>query len=418
MRLNPRNITRIKFSRFKKNAFTLWLIINLYVLKFATFIFKIFLKPSVLRKNKTILYFENFPIENSGYQYRAQKWCEKLNNYGYYAKVITTNYRKAQYDFEYMNVNRYLVKCMWMRFIQICKSRKYEFVIVRRELLLYNDYGNLFMDKFLLHFHPNAILDIDDDIAAAKKEPRILNGFMSRILEEHPSKFTETLNIYNSKIVVSSYLKKRIEKIIGNKKSKIHVIPTCVDYNKYNSKKYETKDFFTLGWIGGNQNYFLLDSLLPQLQKLKKRYNFELLVIGGNKYMRNVSFPIRFLNWNLNTEVNNILKIDIGLMPLEESDTSKGKGGFKLIQYMGLGIVSIASDVTINKEIVKHEKNSFLASGPQDWYNTIEKILLNKIDMAKMGKEAKKQISRKYSFDANIEKYLILFNLNAESTDI
>lgn len=362
------------------------------------------------KQKKTILYFENFPFENSGYQYRAFKWCEKLNNYGYKANIVTTNKRKSQYDFELMNMNNYLVKCMWIRFTQICKSRKYEFVIVRRELLLYNDYGNLFMDKFLLHFHPNAILDIDDDIAAAKKEPRSLNGFMSRILQEHPAKFTETLNIYNSKIVVSSYLKKRIEKITINKKSKIHVIPTCVDYYKYNSKKYESKATYTLGWIGGNQNYFLLDSLLPQLQKLNKKYNFELLVIGGNNYVRNVSFPLRFLKWNLNTEVDNILKIDVGLMPLKDSDTCKGKGGFKLIQYMGLGIVSIASDVTINKEIVKHEKNSYLASGPKEWYNIIEKILLNKVDIAKMGKEAKKQISSKYTFDANIEKYLNLFN--------
>lgn len=410
MQIILKNIITNKFRQFKQIAFTLWLFVNLYVVKCVIYILKIFLKPSASRKNKTVLYFENFPIENSGYQYRAQKWCKKLNNCDYNAKVVTTNYRKASYDFEFMNMNHYLVKSMWIRFVQICKSRKYEFVIVRRELLLYNDYGNLFMDKFLLHFHPNAILDIDDDIAAAKKEPRTLNGFISRILEEHPSKFTKTLNIYNSKIVVSSYLKKRIEKITGNKKLKIHVIPTCVDYNNYNSKKYETKDFFTLGWIGGNQNYFLLDSLLPQLQKLKKRYDFELLVIGGNKYMRDVSFPIRFLKWNLNTEVNNILKIDIGLMPLDESDASKGKGGFKLIQYMGLGIVSIASDVTINKEIVNHEKNAYLASGPKDWYNTIEKILLNKIDMAKMGREAKKQISSKYSFEANFEKYLNLFN--------
>ena len=37
-------------------------------------------------------------------------------------------------------------------------------------------------------------------------------------------------------------------------------------------------------------------------------------------------------------------------MPLENTYIGKGKCGFKLIQYMGLGIVSVASAITSNKE--------------------------------------------------------------------
>ena len=36
-------------------------------------------------------------------------------------------------------------------------------VIVRREILLYNDYGNLFFEKWMRKVHKNLLLDVDDD---------------------------------------------------------------------------------------------------------------------------------------------------------------------------------------------------------------------------------------------------------------
>ncbi len=406
MRIIPRNTIRIKFSRLKKIAFTLSLFVNLHVLKCIIYILKIFLKPAVSRKNNTILYFENFPIENSGYQYRAQKWCEKLNNYDYKAKVITTNYRKSKYDFEFMDINQYLIKSMWIRFFQICKSRKCEFVIVRRELLLYNDYGNLFMDKFLLHFHPSAILDIDDDIAATKKEPRIIKGIIPVLLQENGNKTITTLNMYKTLIVVSDYLKAYFKKFINSDHSKMVVIPTCVNYNEYSPKVYKQNNLITLGWIGGNQNYFLLDNILPVLDRLAENFKFKLLVIGGNQYLRETNFPIKFKKWSLNDEINAIREIDIGLMPLDNSDQSKGKGGFKLIQYMGMGVASVASNITVNKRIADNTKNSFLVESEDDWFNVLKKIMQCKYDLSEIGGEARKKILKAYTFDSNIDNYL------------
>ena len=36
------------------------------------------------------------------------------------------------------------------------------------------------MDKFLLFFHPNAILDIDDDLSASKEQPRKIKSFVGK----------------------------------------------------------------------------------------------------------------------------------------------------------------------------------------------------------------------------------------------
>jgi glycosyltransferase involved in cell wall biosynthesis len=93
-------------------------------------------------------------------------------------------------------------------------------------------------------------------------------------------------------------------------------------------------------------------------------------------------------------------------MPLDYSDESKGKGGFKLIQYMGLGIVSVAQDLTINKEIAKDGEYAFLAKDDADWYRIVNEILNGRINFEEMGRKAKKRIENSYTFNSNFDTYL------------
>lgn len=360
-------------------------------------------------KMKEILFLENFPIENGGYQYRAQKWADLLNYSGIECKVLTIFDEKK--DFEHAtpqkNLSSFLIVSLRKRFQQILYSRRFKTVIVRRELLLYNDYGNLFMDKFLLKLHPNAILDFDDDIAAAKNQPKKITSLYGKLLLEDGNKFNNTLRLYKRFIVASNYLKERVlQENPTLPPENILVIPTCVDYDKYPPKQYPvTIEKITFGWIGGDHNYPLLDTLLPVLNQLAQKYQFKLLVIGGTEYKRDSSFEIEFAPWSMETEVENIYRIDVGLMPVEDDLRGRGKGGFKLIQYMGLGIVSVASAVTINCEIVNHGVDSFLAHSLNDWKTILEMILEKKIDFQQVGKKAREKIEKHYTFKANWEKY-------------
>jgi glycosyltransferase involved in cell wall biosynthesis len=167
----------------------------------------------------------------------------------------------------------------------------------------------------------------------------------------------------------------------------------------------------TLGWIGGTQNYFLLDKLMPVLNELAQVFCFKLLVIGGESYKRDTKFDIEFVPWALNSEIENLKKIDIGLMPLNNDTRSKGKCGFKLIQYMGLGITSIASSITVNREIVDDEIDSFLVSSEDSWYIILNKILNEQVNLQGMGNNARKKINKNYTFKSNVNSYIAFLNL-------
>lgn len=378
---------------------------------------------TLLRKHKriqktpnSILFLENFPIENSGYQYRAKKWANLLNNKGINCEVLTILESKTEFDNALKNepFSKFMLQAIKIRYQQCLYAKKFETVIVRRELLFQNDYGNLFMEKFLLKIHPNVILDFDDDISAAKNQPKKITNFYGKLLLEDGDKFNNTLKLYNRFIVASNYLKQKVLAENPNiLEENILVIPTCVDYNQYQIKKYPQKiEQIVFGWIGGDHNYFLLDSLLPVLNKLAKDYDFKLIVIGGKKYEPNVNFEIEFITWTLATEVENLYKIDIGLMPLNDDARSRGKGGFKLIQYMGLGIVSVANAVTINKEIVDDKVNSFLVYSDEEWEEVFKEIFANNVDLQKMGGKAYEKVKNEYSFSGNKERYINFIKFN------
>lgn len=359
-------------------------------------------------KGDGILYLENFPVENSGYQYRAGKWAEKLSQKGIRCEIETIYSDK--HDFDICNSQKFLLVSMRKRFRQCLYARKFKTVIVRRELLQFNDYGNLFMDKFLLKIHPNVILDFDDDISAAKKQPREITTSYGKLLGENGNKFNDSLRLYHCFIVGSDYLKAKV--LSENKKvteENICVIPTCVDYDEYPSKVYDSnRDEVVLGWIGGNHNLHYLDMLVEPLNKLATDYQFKLVVVAGREYSNSVAkFRIENRNWSLDGEKDLIRSFDIGLMPIEDNAVGRGKCGFKLLQYMGLGIIGVATDVTINGEIIKDGENGFLVkSDNSNWYEVLKKVLDLRNNYAKLGQNSRASVKDNYSFNSNLNKYL------------
>ena len=364
--------------------------------------------PRLFSKKNSLLFIENFPIENAGYHYRAGKWANLLNEKNFTVKVKTLIENKEIFDAIGVSRFKYLIFLLFSiikKYYIICCSIGYERVIVRRELLFYNDYGNLFMLKFLLSIHPNAILDFDDDIGAAKREPRKIDSLFGKLLQENSSKFYTSLTLYKKFIVGSHFLKDLV--LSYNQKINPHdicVIPTCVDYDQYPAKIYIKKEEIVFGWIGGNTNLRLLELLLPAMERISKSYKIKLLIISGKIMNPAVSFPVENRPWSLATEIKDMYDMDIGLMPLEDSRIAKGKCGFKLLQYMGLGIVSMATAITVNNEIISDEENSYLVPPNEDWEAYFLKVIKTQ-NFDQIGKNAKSKIHNYYTFTANINIY-------------
>lgn len=356
-------------------------------------------------EEKKVLFLAAFSEENAGFQYRVKKWIPWLESGGYKVAVHVVFSKKQETWFRENNWRLYVIP-LYHRFQAILASRSYSHVIVRREILIFNDYGNLFLEKLLLSIHPEAILDFDDDIAWAKKEPKEISTF-GNLLGEHPAKFTASLQLYSKFIVGSEFLQDYLrKKKPGLNPNQSVVIPTCVDYDEIPAKKYEGDGgVIRFGWIGGVGNIRLLDIIIEDLNLLSREFDIELLMISGKDYTPDVDFPVINKAWSMATQIEDLKTIDIGLMPLYDTPEDRGKCGFKLIQYMGLGIPAVSSAVTVNNEIVSDGLNGWLVPPEGAWLPVLRKACASRARLPEIGAEARKRIAEKYTFRANSEKY-------------
>ena len=97
-------------------------------------------------------------------------------------------------------------------------------------------------------------------------------------------------------------------------------------------------------------------------------------------------------------------------MPLPDNEWTRGKCGFKALQYMAMEIPVVASPIGVNTEIIQDGVNGFLASTEEEWIEKITLLIDDPILRQKLGKAGRQTIIEKYSVKANEHKYLALFD--------
>ena len=391
-----------------KTFYNIYLFFALYFYRILAWICGVFMRKR--NAGEGVLFLENFPVENAGYQYRAWKWKTEFEKNGLRCEVWTIFPDKNVFEAQFRNMPLLYIRAMRKRFRQCICARKFKAVIVRRELLQFNDYGNLFMEKFLLKIHPNVMLDFDDDISASKREPRTITSIYGKLLGENGNKFNDSLRLFRRFVVGSNYLKKKVlseNKSVDDKS--VLVVPTCVDYDEYPAKVYDDcATGIVLGWIGGNHNLHYLDMIVEPLTRLTTDYKFKLVVVAGRDYGNTeAKFKIENQKWSLDSEKDLIRSFDVGLMPIEDNIVGRGKCGFKLLQYMGLVVVGVATNVTVNGEIIEDGKNGFLVKPDNsNWYDVLKKVLSLQANLSEIGKNARLTVEDRYSFSANVGRYM------------
>jgi glycosyltransferase involved in cell wall biosynthesis len=194
---------------------------------------------------------------------------------------------------------------------------------------------------------------------------------------------------------------------------RVEVIPTVVDTDVHSSYSNSTlrepqSDKQVVGWTGSHSTLFYLDIIIPVIQRLQEKYDFNFLVIANKDPKPDVK-NYQFVKWNRASEINDLQKIDIGIMPLENTEWARGKCGFKLIQYGAIGIPSVSSPVGVNSEIIQDGVNGFLASREEEWHDQLETLIIDPQRRQSMGRAARNKIVSNYSSKAIQPFFLNLF---------
>lgn len=198
------------------------------------------------------------------------------------------------------------------------------------------------------------------------------------------------------------------------KKFNVHTVinPTTIDTkNLHNPQLLKSKkageERLVIGWTGTHSTIGYLNSLLPLLQSIEKKYPITIRIIS-NKDPQLPLQSVEFVPWKKETEIADLLTFDIGIMPLTDDEWAKGKCGFKALQYMALGIPCIASPVGVNSEIIIHDVNGLLCSTSLEWEAGLDELINDQLLRNRLGNEAQKTVEENYSVSSNATNFLSL----------
>jgi glycosyltransferase involved in cell wall biosynthesis len=187
------------------------------------------------------------------------------------------------------------------------------------------------------------------------------------------------------------------------------IIPTIVDTEQFHNKiKNQNSAKTVIGWTGSHSTLFYLDPIIEVINSLSQKYEFTFLVIADVDPKLKLK-NYQFIKWNKDTEVEDLLNINIGIMPLKEDDWSKGKCGFKAIQYLSLGIPALVTPIGVNTEIVQEGIHGFHCTTTEEWQKKLEILLFDTNLRKKMGIAGRQHIVSNYSKKATTQKFLTLF---------
>lgn len=191
----------------------------------------------------------------------------------------------------------------------------------------------------------------------------------------------------------------------------IVILPTTLDTENYHNqvKEHQSSQKPVIGWTGTLTTSKYIGDIIGALQRLEQQYEFEFCMIS-NEIPNYELKSLVFKRWKKETEIEDLLRFDVGVMPLVDDQWAKGKCGFKALQYMALGIPPVLSPVGVNTSIVQDGENGLFSTTEDDWYHALDKLLQNPELRKELGAKAHQTILERYSVIANTEKFLGLFS--------
>jgi glycosyltransferase involved in cell wall biosynthesis len=265
-------------------------------------------------------------------------------------------------------------------------------------------FGTSLFERIVRLLSQNILYDIEDN--AMMTQSSSLNPIMKLFKSSEKIKFL----IKNSDYVITSSPFLNDDCIKLNSKKLSTFISDAIDLKKYTpNNTYSNNNIVVIGWTGTFSSKMYLDLLRNVFLELNKRVKFKLRVIGNFNYeLPGVNLEV--INWTKANEITDLQGIDIGIYPLTQDQWVLGKSGLKALQYMALGLPTVATDVGTNPSIISHMKNGWLVKTEDEWIEALETLINNPDLRAKIGEEARRKIIENYSIEVTKDKYLSILN--------
>jgi glycosyltransferase involved in cell wall biosynthesis len=196
----------------------------------------------------------------------------------------------------------------------------------------------------------------------------------------------------------------------------VTMIPTSVDTTRFAPapEPREAGRPLVVGWIGSPTTAAYIHSLVPALQRAHRVQPFTLRVSGAGERIDVPGAATENLPWSLGGEVGLFNGCDVGVYPLADDEWSKGKCGFKAIQFMSCGVPVVAAAVGVNRDIIEDGVNGFLAATEDEWVEKIGRLLADPELRRRFSEAGRRTVEQRFSLRTNAPILADVLRLVAE----
>jgi glycosyltransferase involved in cell wall biosynthesis len=331
---------------------------------------------------------------------RTLQYLPHLRAAGFHVTVrplLSNQYLKRRYAGERITIF-FLVRTYLERIRDSLRSRQYDLVWVEKELAPWLPGA---LERVLLGSGVPYVLDYDD---------AIFHNY-----DQHPNALVRQLTgrkidsiMRGAALVVvgNTYL---AERAASSGASRVEMIPSVIDLDRYGPPSTPPDGPFTIGWIGSPGSERLLEHVRSALNEVLGRPGTRLALVGASDRALD-GVPHETWEWSENTEVELMRRFHVGIMPLADTPWERGKCGFKLIQCMGAARSVVASPIGKNTEIIRNGINGFLATTTEDWVQALVTLEADRSKCVAFGQAGREFVRREYDLAVTAPRLIELFS--------
>jgi len=264
----------------------------------------------------------------------------------------------------------------------LCRAREFDGVLLHRKTLTW-------WDALALGDAGPLIYDFDDAVMYQARSPEAPHPGRERRFQRTAAR---------SELIIAGCPNLATHASLAGA-ARVEVIPTGLDADAFPPKEiHGAQKRVRLVWVGSASTLKQLQTLGPVFEAVGRDVPGAVLRVIADARLQVPGLEVENVPWSLADEARLLGEGDIGIAPLPDTPYTRGKCGFKVLQYMAAGLPVVASPVGINAEYVRPEATGLHATTAEQWTAAVERLAADAALRQRMGRAGRERVEKEFDF--------------------